>query len=107
MVLFCADTEAFLVVKECELASIRLTFTLRRDSPSRWKSWQDFVKQLCGSWGLGLYDPSSGSIVDASEILRVLAETTAWQDFEANFGWPGLASEEESGKGPGAVVGIR
>jgi hypothetical protein len=84
------DVEAFLVVEEGELAEIILTFTLTRDSPSRWDMWKFRVEQLCEAWGLALYDSQRGFLVEASEILRVLADTQAWKDFEVNFKWPSV-----------------
>src|SRR5262249_52766320 len=88
LVLVHEDADAFLVVEEGELAKIILTFTLTRDSPSRWRIWQALVEDMCEKWGLILYDSNTGSMVDGSEVLRVLGETQAWKDFESNFDWP-------------------
>ncbi len=85
------DVEAFLVVGDHELAEIILTFTLSRDSPSRWKLWEALVLQLCEDWDLGLYDAARGFMVEPTEILHALADTQAWRDFEANFHWPPTA----------------
>ena len=86
------DVEAFLTVKEKELAEINLTFTLSRNSPSRWASWQDLVMQLCETWDLMLYVPDLDFNVDANELLSVLARTHAWRDFEVNYKWPSVTS---------------
>lgn len=86
------EVDVFLCMKEGELAEVSVRFTLTRTSPNRWASWEALVGQLCQAWGLELYDPDRGLKVDAGEILRVLAGTQAWKDFEANFNWPPVTS---------------
>ena len=68
----------------------RCPSTLRRVG-SRGRPW-------CGKssdWDLSLYDSNLGFNVEAGEILRVLASTQAWRDFEERFGWPPVTSVEE------------
>ena len=83
------DVEAFLAAEGEEVAEVLLTFTLTRDSPRHWDTWQKFVAELCGAWDLALFAPDHpGGKVGAGELLRLLSEATAWRDFQAAFGWP-------------------
>jgi hypothetical protein len=86
------DIEAFLAAEGEEVAEIILTFTLTRDSPRRWGTWQKFVIELCGAWDLALADPGHpGGKVPVGEIFRLLSEAPAWRDFQVVFGWPSPA----------------
>ncbi len=75
--------------QEGELAELILTFTLSRDAPSRWDTWQALVGELCAAWGLRLADGTAeGRLVGPEELLRLLSQTMSWQDFQTHFGWP-------------------
>ncbi len=82
------DVEVDLFLKEGELADITLTFTLSQNAPSRWAAWIKLVRELCESWNLRLIDADHRTTVGADQLLRLLARTVAWRDFEENFGWP-------------------
>jgi hypothetical protein len=88
IVLVSENVEAFLAIKEAELADVILTFTLTRDSPAQWERWQALVDQLCTGWSLRLYDPKRDSLVNAGDLLPILADTQAWKNFERQFNWP-------------------
>jgi len=86
------NMEVFLVIEDGELAEVILTFTLSERSPSQWETWRAFVTQICGAWGLGLYDSYLGTTVEADQLLRLLADTPAWREFGQHFGWPPVTS---------------
>lgn len=81
------DVEVFLGIMDGVLAEVILTFTLTRDSPLRLDTWELFVKQLCESWGLRIHDSDLGFTVEANQFRRMLASTSAWQDFSEKFRW--------------------
>jgi hypothetical protein len=87
------DIEAFLAIEGAELGELILTFSLSKESPNKLEAWQGLVDQICNAWGLKPYDLYLGSVVDSTQFLRLLTNTSAWRDFGLYFGW------EEKGSG--------
>jgi hypothetical protein len=81
------DVEVFLGVMDGVLAEVILTFTLTRDSPLHLDKWNSFVSHLCESWGLRIHDSDLDFTVEANQFRRMLASTSAWQDFSKTFKW--------------------
>jgi hypothetical protein len=79
--------------QEGELAELILTFSLSRDAPARWDTWQSLVAELCTAWWLRLADSTAGDrLAGPDELLHLLSQTVSWQDFQKHFGWPDVAS---------------
>jgi hypothetical protein len=94
------DVEAFLAAEGDEVAEVILTFTLTRDSPRRWETWQKFAAELAGAWDLALFAPDRpGGKPGAGDLLRLLSGTPAWQGFQAAFGWPSPTPPAADGDG--------
>lgn len=90
------DIEIFLGTVDSALAEVILTFTLTRDSPFRLDTWDSFVKRLCESWGLRIYVSDLDLTVEADQFRRLLASTSAWQDFSTNFKWSPIRERPDS-----------
>jgi hypothetical protein len=85
------EIEAFLAAEGGALAELTLSFTLSRDAFTRREAWQQFVHDLCGTWGLMLAGGAAPEgKVAAGEFFRLLAETPAWREFQEAYGWPPL-----------------
>jgi hypothetical protein len=99
------EVEAFLAAEGEEVAEVILTFTLTRDSPRRWPTWQTFVSELCGAWDLTLAAPDPlGGKAGATDLLSILSGTPAWRDFQAAFGWSSPAPPAADGEGVTARI---
>jgi hypothetical protein len=98
------DIRAELFEENGELSEVSLTFTLSVDSPGRWPVWQQFAEELCARFGLLLADQEAGEKVRAGHLLRLLAGTTAWREFQDHFRWPvppdGSAIDPPTGAAP-------
>jgi hypothetical protein len=87
------DVEADLFEADGELTEVLLTFVLSRDCPQHWPDWQRLVSELCDQFGFQLADFDTMGRVPAAELFRLLAGTSQWQEFDAQFHWlvpPGL-----------------
>lgn len=89
------DVEAEPYSQDGELAELILTFTLSRESPSRWAVWQALVTDLCEALDLGLADAEQGVRVGADELLRLLAQTVSWRECQERYHWPVAIAESK------------